>query len=86
MAMGLPAVVWDFLFYRNLLLDGETGLRHCAGRYRHNDRPDFAAGRRSAHGGALGSTNARALLSSRYDWHSLARTIVTELETVGHAA
>jgi glycosyltransferase involved in cell wall biosynthesis len=26
MAMGLPAVVWDFLFYKDLVIDGTTGL------------------------------------------------------------
>jgi glycosyltransferase involved in cell wall biosynthesis len=85
MAMGLPAVVWDFLFYRNLLLDGETGFAIApddigimtARVLQLVDDPLMAE--RLGH-------NARALLSSRYDWHSLARTIVTELETVGHAA
>jgi glycosyltransferase involved in cell wall biosynthesis len=85
MAMGLPAVVWDFLFYRNLVLDGETGFtiapddtgKMTAKILQLVDDP-LMADRFGA--------NARALLSLRYDWHSLARTIVGELEAVGHAA
>ena len=85
MAMGLPAVVWDFLFYRNLVLDGETGFTIAP-----DDTGTMTAKILQLIDDPLMADrfgdNARALLSLRYDWHSLARTIVGELETVGHAA
>ncbi len=84
MATGLPAVVWDFLFYRNLVLDGETGFTIAP-----DDIGAMTAKVLQLIDDPLTAdrfgNNARALLNSRYDWQRLARTIVSELETV-HAA
>lgn len=75
MAMQLPAVVWDFLFYRGLVVDGETGhvvapndFDAMAGRIVGLlDDPQSAA--------AMG-VKGRALLESDYDWAKLARDIL----------
>lgn len=71
MAMQLPAVVWDFLFYRGLVVEGVTGAL-----VKPNDfsamadkillllaNPDKAV--------KLGE-NGRALLEQEYDWRKLA--------------
>lgn len=80
MAMGLPAVVWDFLFYRGLVLDGETGYRvppMAIDDMRTavlNLLDDAALASRM---GAAG----RRLLESGYDWRNLAPRIVAELQS-----
>jgi glycosyltransferase involved in cell wall biosynthesis len=78
MAMALPVVVWDFLFYQGLVVPGKTGcivppdnialmLHEILGLL---DQPTTAV--------QLGR-NGRELLRSRYDWPRLASNIVDEL-------
>ena len=75
LAMQLPAVVWDFLFYRGLVIEGRTGSLA-----KPNDfsgmtdkvlellaNPGLAA--------EMGR-NGRALLESDYNWVNLARDVL----------
>lgn len=75
LAMQLPAVVWDFLFYRGLVIEGQTGAL-----VKPNDfsgmadkvldllaKPKLAA--------EMGR-NGRALLESNYNWVNLARNVL----------
>lgn len=75
MAMQLPAVVWDFLFYRGLVVEGQTGSlakpNDFAGmtdkvlELLSNPRLTTEMGR-----------NGRALLESNYNWTKLARDVL----------
>jgi glycosyltransferase involved in cell wall biosynthesis len=75
MAAGLPVVVWDLLFYRGLVQEGETGL--LARPNDHDGMADAILGllvepmlaRRM---GARG----RALVHDRYDWRRLAGRVI----------
>lgn len=75
MAMQLPAVVWDFLFYRGLAVEGETGVL-----VEPNDfdaMTDRVLGllndpQRAADMGKRG----RALLERDYSWAKLARDVL----------
>jgi glycosyltransferase involved in cell wall biosynthesis len=81
MAMALPAVVWDFLFYRGLVLPGKTGwlappndIAQMTQDVLHLlDAPTTAAefGR-----------NGRKLLCSSYEWSALARDNLAELTSI----
>lgn len=75
MAMQLPAVVWDFLFYRGLVVEGETGLLAEPNDYglltdkvlALLSNPQLAAdmGRRG-----------RVLLEAEYNWTKLAKEML----------
>jgi glycosyltransferase involved in cell wall biosynthesis len=75
MAMRLPPVVWDFLFYRGLVNEGETGLLAAP-----NDFSAMAAKvlelladpQRAEEMGR----NGRALLEREYNWNKLARKVL----------
>jgi glycosyltransferase involved in cell wall biosynthesis len=75
MAMQLPAVVWDFLFYRNLVVEGKTGSLAAPNDFSGmTDKvlhllanPQLAA--------EMGR-NGRALLESDYNWAKLARDVL----------
>lgn len=75
MAMQLPAVVWDFLFYRGLVTEGVTGALAAP--------DDFAAMRDKivalladpARAAELGR-NGRRLLETDYSWTVLARQVL----------
>ena len=75
MAMQLPAVVWDFLFYRGLVIERKTGALAAPNDFAAmTDKildllanPQFAA--------ELGR-NGRALLESDYNWAKLARDVL----------
>jgi len=75
MAMQLPAVVWDFLFYRGLVVDGVTGLVA---------EPNDFAGMTSRilqlladpqRAAAMGR-EGRVLLESAYSWRDLAQQLL----------
>jgi glycosyltransferase involved in cell wall biosynthesis len=78
MAVGLPAVVWDRLFYRGLVIDGSTGRlapvnghdRLVAAVLELLDDPQAAA--------AMGQ-RARELVRSRYDWRQLSGQLLEVL-------
>lgn len=82
MAMQLPVVVWDFLFYRGLVVEGENG--HLV------DTNDFAA--MTAKILELLSNpqlamdmgkKGRALLQQEYDWTKLSRDVLSVFEQDG---
>ncbi len=71
MAMQLPAVVWDFLFYRGLVTEGQTGSLAAP-----NDFDTFVSKTlvlldNKALAAQMG-VNGRALLETEYDWSKLA--------------
>ena len=79
MAMGLPAVVWDFLFYRGLVVEGVTGSL-----VKPNDFSGMveqilnllASPDRAVEMGKKG----RVLLEQEYDWNKLARDVLSVFE------
>jgi glycosyltransferase involved in cell wall biosynthesis len=77
MAMGLPPVVWDFLFYKQLVVEGQTG--HLAPPQDFATMTSQIVGLldRPAQAAEMGR-RARDLLVSRYDWRRLAREILAE--------
>lgn len=75
MAMQLPAVVWDFLFYRGLVVEGRTGSLMAPNDF--NGMTDkvlelLSNPRLAAEMGR----NGRALLESDYNWAKLARDVL----------
>ena len=79
MAAGLPAVVWDFPFYRDLVVEGVTG--HCveANDFNAMSRRVLDLLKDEAAASAMGAA-ARRLVESRYDWKKLAPTVLDTLE------
>lgn len=76
MAMEVPVVVWDFLVYRNLVINGETGLLIAI-----NDFDEMATQITSLLADqnkmlALGK-QARKIIESNYRWNKLAQDILT---------
>ncbi|SFN95339.1 Glycosyltransferase involved in cell wall bisynthesis [Nitrosospira briensis] len=75
MAMGVPPVVWDFLFYRGLVNEGETGLLAAPNDF--NAMPakvlELLASPQRAE--ELGR-NGRVLLEREYNWKKLAREVL----------
>lgn len=79
MAMQLPAVVWDFLFYRGLVVAGETGLLAAPNDYdgmvdhilKLLDNPELAE--------QMGR-NGRMLLEERYSWKKLAVDVLANFD------
>lgn len=75
MAMQLPAVVWDFLFYRGLVVEGKTGslaapndFEAMAGKVLDLlANPELAAD--------MGK-QGRALLETEYNWSKLAKDVL----------
>ncbi|WP_036303674.1 glycosyltransferase family 4 protein [Methylotenera sp. L2L1] len=75
MAMELPAVVWDFLFYRGLVVEGSTGYLAAPNDFSAmTDKvlsllvhPDIAT--------EMGK-KGRILLESEYSWSKLARDVL----------
>lgn len=79
MAAGLPAVVWDFPFYRDLVVAGVTG--HCvpANDFDAMSRRVLDLLRDEDAASAMGAA-ARRLVENRYDWKKLAPTVLDALE------
>ncbi len=75
MAMQLPAVVWDFLFYRDLVIDGRTGSLTLPNDFDGMTGKvlDLLANPQLA---AEMGRNGRALLESDYNWAKLARDVL----------
>lgn len=75
MAMQLPAVVWDFLFYRGLVIEGETGALTAPNDF--DLMTDKVLGLLSnPQLAAEMGRNGRALLESDYNWAKLARDVL----------
>lgn len=75
MAMHLPAVVWDFLFYRGLVVDGETGLLAAPNDFDGMCSKVLSLLDDPAKAAAMGA-RGRLLLESAYDWKKLSRDIL----------
>jgi len=75
MAMQLPAVVWDFLFYQGLVVEGQTGSLAKPNDFLEmtNKILNLLANSRLA---AEMGGNGRALLESDYNWANLARDVL----------
>ena len=78
--MGLPAVVFEFLFYRDLVIEGRTGSFAQPNAY------DEMVGRIGelladpAKARAMGEA-ARDLIAQRYDWRRLSRDVIAASTT-----
>lgn len=75
MAMQLPAVVWDFLFYRGLVVEGKTGSLAAPNDFAGmTDKILHLLANRGL-ATEMGK-NGRALLESDYNWSKLARDVM----------
>ncbi|MFA7349583.1 MAG: glycosyltransferase family 4 protein [Methylotenera sp.] len=75
MAMELPAVVWDFLFYRGLVIEGGTG--HLAAPNDFSAMTDKVLNLLANPELAIEmGKKGRALLESEYSWSKLARDVL----------
>ena len=82
MAMQLPAVVWEFLFYRGLVVDGQTGSLVVPNDFDGMtdkvlellSNPKLAA--------EMGR-NGRAMLESDYNWSKLAQDVLGVFTNAG---
>lgn len=76
MAMQLPVVVWDFLFYRGLVVDGKTGALVAPNDFSSmaDKILDLLASPELA---AEMGRNGRVLLESNYNWSNLARDVLS---------
>lgn len=81
MAMGLPVVVWNFLFYEGLVVPGQNGYVIPV-----NDIDSFVAKvieiKNGVDGGIDVGRAGRNLMAESYDWQSLARHIVEKFQSV----
>lgn len=75
MAMQLPAVVWDFLFYRGLVADGETGLLAAPNDFGSMADMVLELLSNPQRAAEMGR-NGRILLEKNYSWTKLARDVL----------
>lgn len=75
MAMELPTVVWDFLFYRGLVVDGETGLLAAPNDFAGMTASILSLLADPARAAEMGR-RGRALLEGGYSWSALARQLL----------
>ena len=75
MAMQLPVVVWDFLFYRDLVKQDETGVLVPVNDFEEMTTQVLALLGNTKKMAELG-VNARNTLKQQYDWKSLARQVL----------
>ena len=75
MSMQLPAVVWDFLFYRGLVIEGETGALAEPNDFSAMVDKTLALLSNPKQASQMGR-NGRALLESDYSWEKLAGDIL----------
>lgn len=75
MAMGLPAVVWDFLFYRGLVIEGVTGSLIKPNDFSGMTEQVLNLLTNPDHAVEMGK-KGRALLGSEYSWEKLARNVL----------
>jgi len=79
MAMQLPAVVWDFLFYQGLVNEGQTGSLAPPNDFGAFVRKTLDLLRNPALAEAMGQ-NGRKLLETEYDWSKLSTDVLKVLE------
>jgi len=75
MAMQLPAVVWDFLFYRGLVVDGRTGCLAAPNDFAGMTDKVLALLSNPRLAAEMGK-EGRALLESDYNWANLSREVL----------
>lgn len=75
MSMQLPVVVWDFLFYRGLVIEGETGSLASPNDFTAMVDKTLALLSNAKQSAQMGR-NGRALLESDYSWSKLAVDIL----------
>lgn len=75
MAMGLPAVVWDLLFYRGLVVRGVTGLLEPANDHQAMTRAVSLLLSDANLARTMGQ-NGRAIVRDHYDWRRLAKQLL----------
>jgi len=75
MAMQLPAVVWDFLFYRGLVVEGRTGALAAPNDFGAMTTHILALLADPERAAALGR-NGRALLAAEYSWDKLSCAVL----------
>ncbi|SFO19256.1 glycosyltransferase family 4 protein [Nitrosospira briensis] len=75
MAMGVPPVVWDFLFYRGLVNEGETGLLAAPNDFNAMAAKVLELLASPQRAEELGR-NGRVLLEREYNWKKLAREVL----------
>ncbi|WP_020182770.1 glycosyltransferase family 4 protein [Methylotenera sp. 1P/1] len=80
MAMGLPVVVWDFLFYRGLVVEGHTGVLVTPNDYAAMTQKTLALLANPQQMSMLGQ-HGRALLEAEYHWAKLAKDVLRVFET-----
>ena len=75
MAMQLPTVVWDFLFYRRLVIDGETGLLVAPNDFGSMTDKILMLLSHPKQAVEIGK-NGRLLLEKEYNWIKLTRDVL----------
>jgi glycosyltransferase involved in cell wall biosynthesis len=75
MAMQLPVVVWDFLFYRGLVVEGETGSVSVVNDFSGMTDKVLELLANSQLAAEMGK-NGRTLLESDYNWAKLAEDVL----------
>lgn len=79
MSMQLPVVVWDFLFYRGLVIEGKTGVLVPPNDFDVMVQEIMALLADEEHAKQMGRAG-RALLASNYNWSNLAAEILDVCE------
>jgi glycosyltransferase involved in cell wall biosynthesis len=80
MAMQLPAVVWDFLFYRGLVTEGQTGSVAPPNDFDTFIAKTLALLNNKELAAQMGA-NGRELLVTEYDWSKLAVDVLKVFES-----
>ena len=78
--MELPAVVWDFLFYRGLVTEGQTGSLAAPNDFDTFIAKTLALLDNPALATQMGA-NGRKLLETEYDWTKLAKDVLKVFES-----
>lgn len=76
MAMQLPAVVWDFLFYRDLVIENETGNLVQPNDYENMSLKILALLKNPSLAMEMGK-NGRELLVNNYSWQKLSCEVLS---------
>jgi len=79
MSMRLPVVVWDFLFYRGLVVEGQTGALVTPNDFSAMTHTILALLANPQRMYALGE-HGRALLLAEYSWTKLAKDVLQVFE------
>jgi len=82
MAMQLPVVVWNFLFYRGLVVEGETGHLVAPNDFSTMTAKVLALLSNPSLASEMG-LKGRVLLQEEYEWAKLARDVLAVFEQDG---